>query len=499
MWSAEFVERISRSVVRPIFILETVEDVQFDPGVAPLKISSHNLPGYNQAIGLMGSRISAARVNIGDWTATVSELVIGYRGAVDIRRSVTRGQLLVLRVGFPGWGASDFEAVFYGQVQSVDRSGEDWTISMRSALSATASRMTTDEDDVALFGSLATTTLAEAYTVGEADIDVASTASAEVEDGAGKKYLIQIFPDSGDPFFLTASGVSGNTFTGCSAAGILGTTAANASNGNGVALCAHIYDRPTRVIRKVLQSTGTSVYGELDSLPANWGIGLPYWMFDDDDIGVTDLIVEPAGIGAKWNVYATEAVDDALSWLNGVASPAGMVICERQGLITIRAASPSYDRPYGVNTVNDSEIMSFDRCETWSTDPPLAWAYMIVQAAANVSGTGYGEKMDTRPASAERHVDLDYVEDDPDDWEYAVANRLGPWATRVAEVVEITCAGLRLAQLAPCDSLVVRSRHFTVRDRTPEPTLMVLSVEPDWWQGTVKLILAYIPESASEF
>jgi len=367
-------------------------------------------------------------------------------------------------------------------------------------IASLVSRLATDASTAPLFSALvdsAAEQLTATYNPASVVLAVTDTSAAERETGGS--YLLQMFPDTGDPFFLTATGKVAGGFTGVSLTGILGT-AAVCTAGNEVRFCAYIDEDPCDAARKVMASTGTGANGLYDKLPATWGVGVPQWVFDHDDIDLTALIVKPNGPNMEWDVYSTELQDDGLSWLQGVLSPAGLVLVERQGMVTIRAVSPSYDRPYGFETVNDTEIVSFDRHQVWDSGMPVEFAYVLVKAASSVVGTASPlEIMDSRPASAKRNIFLDYVHSNTADWEDTVADRLAPWATRLPEIVEITCAGMRLAILAPCDSLVIRSRHFTVRDRTPEPSFMVLCVEPDWWAGTVRIIAAYIPESQSEF
>jgi hypothetical protein len=499
-WSAAFIARLHEPNYRPRFLLETVEATEFLPGTQSLALSSHYMPGYVQGLS-GGSRIGASRLEIGDWSASISEMTINFRGTIEIRRSITRGQLLVLRVGWPGWPASDYEPVFHGHVVALDRAGDEWSITMRSVVASLTSRMTQVIDDCALFSGVEDGEIAAEYEAGDPQVVVLSTAAAEADQGGS--YLLQLFPDDGDPFFLVSDTVDPPfTFEDVAATACLGTTAATSSGR--VVFCAHINRGPVDAARRILVSTG-GTNGPYDTLPMSWGIGIPDSMLDHDDIGVTLDLVE-TGLPA-WRIYATEPQDDGLSWVQSVLSPAGIIVTERQGLVTIRAVSPADVRVYADFGISDADIISFDRQEAWDSGNPLEFAYFALTEPSGatlddgslVPTVVVGETLETRPASGARTVHLAYLDADETDWCNAVAARLAPWSTRPAELVALTCRGLRLAYLAPCDSITINSRHFSTRDGSTSPRLMVLSAEPDWWGGTVRLVAAYHPPTEEEF
>lgn len=503
-WSANFLLEINKRIYSPRFLLETVNDVEFKPG-SGLALSSHPTAGYRTAITLEGSRVAAGQLSVGDWSYSVPEVTIGID--TDVSQLVARGQLLVLRVGWPGWSPGDYEPVFYGHLQSVDRSGDDWTLTIRSILASLVSRMTSEAVDIQLFGDLASSEVASAaYVAGAASIRVDNGSTAELEGGAGAKYLLQVFGDDGEPFFLLAdaldtSPVGYDRFDLNPTTAILGTTAAAAAIGQEVRYCAMVYDSPTRAVRRfILTKNGDSVNGLYDTLPPNWGLGIPMECVDDDDIDITKAIVAPASAPtSKWYVCSAEPQDDGLSWIQSVLNPAGMFLCVRQGLLTIRAVSPCDRRQYAMSVVNDRDIQSIRRHERWNTATPVEYGFLSVTAASSTFGSNDSENLDSRPASGEYAIDLDYVHDDDTAWEVAVIDRLLPWYTRLTEIIDITCIGLRLAFLAPGDLIQLDTRHVRTRDRATFPMFFLLAVDVDWFEGTVSMIAAYHPSSPNEF
>lgn len=496
-WSDAFIARMSSRRARPRFLLESIVGTDFQPGIGNLAISSHLMPGYIQALG-DGGRVNAGQISIGDWSSTVSEVSLPFRGAYDVRRYVTRGQPVQLRIGWAGWSADQYEIAFSGHVQQITRSGDHWQVSIRSVVQSLVSKMS----GAPLFDGLGESTLALGYTAGAVSLTVASAASAGRETGGG--WLLQVFPSAGgDPFLIRATALVGATFT-VETSAILGTTATNALIGDRVVFTAYIYDDPVRVALKVITSTGLGTNGSQDTLPFSWGVGIPSGVLDLDDIDWTRLSV--AGT-SNWDVFSTEEQDDGLAWLQSVLSPAGLVLVERQGCLTIRGVSAANVRPYDVEVLTDDDLISVDDHQSWDTASPVEASSAIVvshpgeTAGGAILGTlaTQTETLDTRPATGQRFYHLTYVDQNEADTCGDVLERVAPWVLRVPEVVTMTCRGLRLAKLAACDSIEMQSRHFRTRDRAEGPTLMVLKVEPDWWRGTVKIIAAYHPPTATEF
>lgn len=513
-WSPTFLSAIAQPRLYPRFLLESVEDSGFDPGVAPLKLSSHGgVDGYTQAIA-EGGNLSASLLGIGEWTGSASELTIPL--TKDVRDSAARGIIVVFRVGFAGWPESDYEAVFAGQIQSLDEAGPNrWSMTVRSIVGSLTSRLTQDIDYTGLFGACLSTDIAagEAYNavggVGPATITLtdAESAGAESDPPYPGNYLVQVVPDAGDPFLLRVSAptfASTDLFTAETGA-ILGTTASSASPGATVNICGYIQDHPVDVARKVLVSTGVdAANGPYDTLPETWGLGIPTFMVDDDDIDLTLSISTPSGVGTPlWDVYSVGPQEDGLAWLNGVLSPAGVIICERQGQITIRAVFPAYEPQYETVEISDHDIVSIERRQTWDSSVPIEFAYILVSTPPydfldDTEASETFEELDSRPGSYSRSIQLPYVGDDVSDWRRSVIDRLSPWSTRLPETIEMTLLGLRYAYLAPCDSIVLDTRYFRTRDQADLPTLMVLSVQPDWWMGGVRVVAAYIPADPAE-
>lgn len=493
-WGSAFREEIAKKRSRPRFVLE-VAPVRLYLSGAGLNLSSHKgIDGYPSALTPQGSSITGGQLHVGDWSCTTGELSIGIRSNIDIRQRVPRGVLVALRMGFAGWDVSAYERVFLGQVQDVRWTGTQWQLQARSMLGALITRFSQTPLESSLFYELAETTLAEIYTAGEADIDLTSvTGLARI---SGDDYLIQITPDEGDPFFLTANGISTNTVTGCSASGQLGTTAAAAASGNTVVLCAFIERHPVLAALTVLTSTGVGDNGPYDVAPESWGFGLPREYIDLTDCIRTIAITNPASGSTLWDVYSAGVVDDGASWLRGLLAPGGMWLCDRQGDITIRAAEAVGQWAYEVESIRDEEIVEI-RYSAWDPTQPAEYGNLTIRAS---SGAGSGtllDSLDSRPAITTREVTWPYCEENENEWALRGVARLAAYSSRVGESFEITLSGWRLAHLAPGDHVIVSSRFVKTRFGI-EGLALVTSCQADWFGSTTTLRVLHI-QSAAEY
>lgn len=507
-WDTGFLFDLLRPVKQVRMLIDDVDEVEFAPGGATIRLSSHRMPGYNEVISTTGARVSPGIVSIGDWRTTVGEMVIGIRPVIDLRTILARGRLVSVRVGFEGYAEADYQPVFLGHVQAFERSGDEWTLTLRSVVASLISRFDETGGATQLFGDSAETTMAVNYVaaggIGPVSFTVTDD-SAVIADENGD-FLFQIFPDDGDPFFIRATTQSGGgLFTGASTTPLFGQDALTATAGARVVFCASIPDNPISALRKILTSTDAGTNGSDDVLDGSWGIGFPVAFLDLDDLDTTEGLIGSPG---DWEIYATEPADDALGWLQETFNPAGIILCERQGLLTARQIFPSYIESYAVETITNRDIIVFESQETWDSTQPLEFAaFAVTDPSGAILADGSREitsfvleDLDSRPASGERVAHLAYVDvSTATAWADLVVDRLGPWSTRVPERVTVLCRGLRLAALTAGDHVIIDSRFFSTRDRVELPQMTVLGVETAWFAGTVRLFLGYSPEDADEF
>ena len=510
-WTFDFIEAISSGTITPIYVIESVAIDGFRPlsgSLSVASVTSRVLPGATPGLSPDSSRVSYGTLTVGDWSSTYSEWEIGLYAGVDVRPFTTRGQAVVLRIGIPGWSLDRFQDVAVGQVQAIDRRGDQWVIRVRSLIAGLVARYTETGGEVELFHTLAETTLSGAYAVADPTLSLTSSTGAERDTGGS--WLVEVTPDTGDPFFLTASGLAAPNLTGISAAGVIGTTAAAASSGNTVRICAYVQDHPLEVVRKVITSTGAGTNGSFDTLPDSWGLGVPDWLIDDQDC--RDMVTAqcaPSGVATPvWDVYAVEAQPDAIAWISTILAPMGGFLAERQGRITIRVASTATSQPGIANLwrVDDSEIVSIDVYETWAGNQTIEYNSVRLRDA-HQGTTTLTEDVETRPAQNRQVLDLPYVSSasgaERTAWREHIRDRVGAYYTRICETIEITTGGWRLAQACAGDHIAITSAHIRGRfggdlDVGAGCEALIVSVEPDWFGSTVRLRCVILPQVATE-
>lgn len=501
-WNELFIDQLARfGTKEPRYLVETIlvaTELNLMGGV--IRLSSHyESVAAVQCIARTGHSFSPAALQPGEWSSTYGELRIALTGGFDVRNlpsgMAVRGQPVQFKVGFRGWSIADYAPVFSGHVQGIGRSGDQWYISIKSGMAALVNRFTATTGHTALFYDHPNTptVLSADYTAGNATINVGSNTYPEKETGA-KKYVIQITPTSGSPFWVTATGKGTGTFTGCSAAGILGTTAVDAVSGDLVTPFYHVEDHPVNIARKVIASTGAGTNGDYDTLPASWGIGLVDSFLDHDDMDTSVELIGPNVGTTYWNVIGNEAEESGLDWMQSWLNSAGMFITDRQGQITVRGGLNAVNWHYDLEVVTDADIVDIEEYETWDLSQNVEYDSMDFKFPGG--SAGFGEDLTSRPIVGGRTRSLDFIDQNTANWPGEINDRIGPWDMRLAETVTLKLGGWRFAKLAPGSHIVISSKFFTTRSGMINQSFLVKSVEPDWFGSSTRIVAAHIPENS---
>lgn len=494
-WDARFLEACSRRKIQPRYILEYVPVAGYLPGAGLSRHSHSGWIGYPATITRVGSSVSASHLQIRTWICTTGSLAVGLLpSGADPRRTLPRGALVRLKVGFPGWSDGDYEPVFFGQIADIRWNQQEsvWSLEVKSILGALISRFTQEDTQTQLFYELTSTTLTAGYSVGAASISVNSTTGLDRLDAGF--YLIRITPDSGDPFYLRGTGKTAGTVTGLDATGQFGTTAAAAASGNTVEFLAFLYKNPAVAAATILTSTGLGTNGAYDDGPASWGLGLNEEYIDVGDIATTSTLVQPASGSDAWTIYTGEPQNDASAFIRSFLQLGGMWLAERQGRITVRAVQDIGHLSYGLSSIYDRDIIDI-RYSAW--DPSTQAEYAIFELITRNSGSITPEgSLDSRPVLDTYSLDFtELVEDNVNEHLTILRQRLLFWFTVVGEAFEIVLVGWKYAGLTPGDHVVVSSRYLSVRYEI-EGLAMVTSVQVDWFGATTTLRCVHIQNSA---
>jgi hypothetical protein len=501
-WGSAFVEQLSRASVAPLYVLESIQIGLFLPG--QIAISSFLVEGYAPVMALESSGVNYGRLKLPEGSMSFGSLTIGLTGEWDPRPDVRRGMAVQLRIGFDGWSLPEFETVFTGVVWNVSWTAGQWSIVVRDIFAGLDSRyigLGATLDDYALFGLVpTTTTLTADYTVGDGSVSVTATSAFEREDGGS--YLLLVESDTTAPFYLKAPSSTATSFT-VTEADTFGTTRVSvlvADNAK-VTEVAYIEQRPCIAAKSVLISTGTpGTHGPDDTLPEGWGFALPLHMVDASDISFFNTTIGPA-FSRKWDIFSL-GQESPIRWLEGMLASGGYFLTQVQGRITIRGLAPPEKLGTTPNhvTLTEGDIVEVVSYATYDDNLPVEYAgFRVTDANTDFSETLL-QAVNTRPARNQAGATATHVWANGSDWRGAILDQLGPWYTRVSEILRLRLRGWRAGQMAAGDTCTVL--QTLIRDRLGRPTGdrlgLVLECHPNWFTATTDVVVAYLPTSESE-
>jgi hypothetical protein len=486
-WSPAFVADLGRTPLRLAWRVVAVSTLLAPTAAAPItgRVLTTNVRVMGDAVEPVTWNPTWGGFEVEIVTVTMQELTLLAKGTVcQLQLSLDDG--------------INWQPAALGVLQNVRYQMPRAVMSFGGLGPMLASRYDFGGVSYGLFANIGSTTTTTAnYTAGDATVTVTSTADFERETGGS--YLIQL-SSGGTSFYLTATGSTGTTFTGCSSTGALGTTAANLSSGATVTEIAYIAGHPLDCARKILASTGTGTNGAYDTLPASWGLGLPDALLDHADIGSTRGLINPSSGSFVMAMTSDAAVTDPLAWLLGWLTPIAAWPTVRQGLVTFRAARIPHLAQYGTPPLPLTDATVQAVTSEWYFDSSAKEFY----SARVTSDTGSTNTNDTpprtTPAGNRFITEVLGVFANESAIRSEVLSRTAYWPTRPAEHYTVTCAGLGCWMLAPGDLVEVTTRLGLRRPKLvgggnaiEAMRALVLSVQPTLNPPTVVLELAVLP------
>lgn len=511
-WNPRFVADLAADPLYPLFLLEGQVVGAFAPTTAPLMLSSFAVDGYQNCLVREGSSIQHPTLEPGTWARTVGAMTLGITPNVDIRTTVARGQVVKFLVGFPGYDVSEFECVWLGSVRNLFFRDGLWQLSMTELAGALQNRFSSDTNEQNLFFDLPASTKLD----GDYDPAIDTTVTVDAVTGWDPNnngdYVLRITPTDSPVYYVFASSLAALTFSGA-AADVFDSpltdhdpptvgTAAIATDRDPVEAIAWIEAHPLDLVRKVLQSTGFATNGPDDDLPRSWSYGIPRDLVDRVDVQTfIDFTTTE-----HWDVLVDHSQADAQSWLTEVLRPAGLFVSTHQGCLTARAVISYTGRTTpGTVTISDDDLIEISEYQTWDDSSPVEYKTERVYAynEADVS-TFTEDHIATRPTRARRRRDLPWCfnsEGSSAAWTAEVANRLGPYDTRVPERIRVSVCGWRAA-VASLGDIVFLTTAFLVprtslhggHDPFEGTPCLLVGGGIDWFSGGGSLELLHVPQ-----
>lgn len=521
-WSDEFVAEIAKPTCRPLFVFRPIDNPVGTwgnwPHQTPWCFTSGSITGLQDATPAISAvSVDGCDLTPRSWSSSVGGFGIDLAGVASIATlagRATRGTFVEVLCGFAGWGIDRFERIAAGQLQNITVSGNRVHVQCRDLLMALSQRPTIASQQAALYYAsvgtipVATTVATTNYVAGAATLKVTSTTGfVKQNDGGGALLgVVRVTPNIGADFYLTYTGLTATTFTGCSATGKFGTTAANAPIGKAVAHIPYVDDHPIDWFRRTWASTGTPARnGTGDWLPADWALGLADRILDHDDMDRYKARSSPASGSADWTILALAAETDGLSHITGVLALGGWFPTMHQGRITVRCCLD----PYGLGadvvaeiTDDDIAINGIEEHQLW--DSALSIEYNFVHTITPTSDATHAESLGSLPGEDSITYDAyAYTWTNGAAWNTALYARLGPWALRVPERVVVSLRGLSWARLSVGDLVEVTSRRLRGRlpstwDGFDRRRVMITQVSPQWMGGSAqtRVSFAVLPDAS---
>lgn len=500
-WSNAFIAALGAPVVSPLWRVQPIPTLLSPTTATPL--DSHSGLGGN-AILTHNVRVLGDGVEPVTWSPTwggweCEALSVDGSGL----RGYVRGMIGQLQLSLDG--GVTWVAAALGVLKNVHTKLPVFRLTFAGLGPMLTSRYDFGGVSYGLFANVPTSTAVTVnYTAGGATLTVTSTTGFERESGGS--YMIKITQGSVS-YYLTASGSTATTFTGCSATGALGSTSQNVTAGATVDSVAYIYGHPLDIARKILASTGAGTNGTYDTLPASWGLGLPDSLLDHIDIARVRSVMTPSSGSWEMFAFSDEAVNDPISWLLTYLNPIAVWPTIRQGLVTFRCAQiPNTARAYQPPWPIDDTMITAGGIEGdyyMDATPVEFYQTQIVDSGgSNTNSPDSPPK--TAPASDRFSTTLLGVYANQSAIRAEVAGRTVYWPTRPPEGFQLVCAGLGLWALAPGDLVSLTSNQAVRRQGflgyaaaglfLKDYAGLVLNVQPDLAAGTVLLNVACLPE-----
>lgn len=520
-WDPDFIEQLlptAGGVTRPArYLLESESVPEGMPSWGgSLALSSFAVSGYTPILAERGHSITYGELTVREWTASRGMLTIALVD-VDIRSRIARGQIVTLRVGFTE-DVADFEPVFRGVIRSHAWSAGTWKLQIEEITGALRSRFVGTVGESPLFWDLASTEVDEPGPAtgildGHTTVTVLDTTGFR-EDGGGVGAILISDGVDGD-FIDTYTGTTATEFTGVND-GALGTDPdgslyAGAGNGSAVTEVAYMVGHPITVALRILHSTGTGDNGNLDTLPASWGYGLPKALVDQSDAAKFRGYMDPTGGANDWNIFATEPQGNGLTWLQGWMAPAGMFFALHQGEITVRCAVLPWlqQTPSHIDITPETGLQSIDAYHTYEPSCPMEYSTVEIEQGPLNPPDDYvaqTEEITNLPDGGTLVRSVPFASLDAltsQDWRMEIGARVAPWDQRTPERVELTMAGWWAGQAAPGDTCTLDARRWGLTDRYGAPfdgtrRGLVTSVQPNWFGATTRVVALFLPNDDEE-
>jgi hypothetical protein len=274
-----------------------------------------------------------------------------------------------------------------------------------------------------------------------------------------------------------------------------------AAGGNAVTSIVLLEGHPSRILQRLLTSTGTGSNGPQDTYPRPWSLGLPHWIIDEDEFQLWTVRLNITGT-YEWRILQAAEQEDPAAWIAAAFSPAGIWACTREGEVVIRGARDPNNAGLLLDgpAITGADLAGPPRMVWYPDDVPMTYHKSTTSSGAT-SRTSTSN-VTCLPARELYTHDLSGVlvsVTDTTDILAETRDRLAPWDHFTPEYLELPLTGLR--SYAPGDVInvtcsEVRGRFDGTLGGYDKRPCMVVRESMGWESSTITV--AALPTSISE-
>ena len=518
-WSSAFRERLAIGG-EPMFALDFAdapnpEMFSFRP--ERYILHTHGISGGpNIAHALQRVSAPTQSVQIRSWSPSIGAVratLSGAHHAFWIARSIPRGMLCRMKVGFAGMDYGEWGDCGIFQYRGISGARSQWVMEFGDFFGYMQSRPDTlDYRD--LFEDAGTTTGANGgFGLTDNWLNVDDVTGFDYDPG--QRGLLHCQPTTGEPFYMKFTQI--NTVSNrlrVVKTDVMGTTRAALSGGDTVTSLGYTFaDIPTTWEKLLFRASA----GGSTSDGWNLQLGKDFTTVDGDDWERQRGRLHPIVGAFNIDFVTAQPLTNPWAAVSEYMAAFGSWLVVRQGRLSFRAAqniaADSVNPVYLDGTITDVDIVSVEGQTLYH---PEARDDVI---QFNTTGAAYGDG-GTAPTSLPatqlfRHPSIGKVFDD----DVATTNenlagvhirdRLMPWYTRLPNQLRLNLAGWRWSELVPGDVVTVDSDHV-IDLQTPVASLarmrtisgipfLVTAISPDFANFTTSVELAALPPKPNPY
>ena len=523
-WTSDFLARLGMGG-EPMFALDFDDAPNpdaFDDRPERYILHTHGIGGgKNIAHALQSVSGPTQSVQLRSWQPSIGAVratLSGVDQAYWIARTIPRGMLCRLKIGFPGMDYEDWGSMGVYQYKGISGARNNWQMEFGDFFAYMQSRYASASFTDMFPDAGSTSVLAATYATSDTVLTFADATARGIftRDGeSGASGLVYCQPTTGDPFYLKHTGESGAQLT-VTASDVIGTTRVDMAAGDTITALGYVGADLPRILEKLLFK-GASTAG---TMPTDSNLGLSYdsSTIDLGDWTLQTLRLHPTMGDFTADFIASQPLTNPWAAISDFFAAFGVWPVMRQGALSFRAvhdiATDSIKPIFRDSEITDADIVSVENQQVYH---PEAREEFISVRFPLTAYSDESTRARTMPANLQHshasraHVyDIGTATTNRSAASIHLRDRLLKWYTRLPMALDLNLLGWRWSALVPGDVVTVRSERIVDLINpvaslvSPYKTIdgvnfLVTSVAPDFQNFTTSISLARLPDKDNPY